>query len=114
MKNGTYEYKQSITNSSYRVVVCKGVIKLYELTSVNGGVKTYDYKGIKSAKEMEMYELVKEVKMDNKWNLEYWTGGRRQATIMSGVNYGMAQGKRTELMRTTHKVGLLTIVRAEM
>ena len=114
MKNGTYEYKQSITNTEYRVTVCKGVIKLHQLVGVNGKVKTYDYKGLISAKQLEMYEFVKEIKMPNKFNLEYWVNAVKRETVLKEVNYGLAMGKRNELMRSTHRTGLLMIVRAEM
>ena len=113
MKNGTYEYKQSITNSKYKVVVCKGVIKLYELVSVNGTIETYDYRGIKSEKELEMYEYVGEIKVKSVWNLEYWCGGHKEV-VMANVNYGLAGSRKSELARTTHKSGLLMIVRSEM
>ena len=114
MKNGTYEYKQGITNSEYKVVVCRGIIRLWEVCNKNGLIKMYEYRGVISAKQLEMYEYVKELKVKSKWNLEYWIGGKRQETIMRDKPYGLLTSKKNELMRSTHRSGLLMIVRAEM
>ena len=112
MKNGTYEYKRSITNTELKVVIKNGIIRMWEVCSVNGLIKQYDYRGVISEEQLKMYDFVKEVKLVDKWNLEYWIGGKKKETIIRGVNYGLAMMKKNEVKKSSHKVGLLMIVRA--
>jgi hypothetical protein len=109
-----YKYKHTHLNDEVYVKAWNGKLTLHRLDSVNGDRLTLDYAGrIDEDKVKSDYTFVCEVKQSSWWNLRYYVNGVVKETILRNAHFGVAMMKKAELMRTTHKAGLLCIERAE-
>lgn len=114
MKNGMYKVQHKQLNTVEYVKAFRNKLSLYRLDSVNGDIKIFDYvRTIDQDKFTEFYDVIGIVKQANSWNLLYYVNGVVKETIVRKAHFGVCWLKKVELGRTTHKRGLLTIVRAE-
>ena len=114
MKNGMYKVQHKQLNTIEYVKAYRGKLTLHRLDSVNGDIKCFDYvRTIEEDKFGEFYDVIGEVKQANSWNLLYYVNGVVKEIVLRKAHFGVCQARKVELGRTTHKSGLLTIVRAE-
>ena len=112
MRNGTYKYKHNHLNDEVYVKAYCNKITLHRLDSINGDIKAFDYVGrIDEDKLKADYTLIEEVAQNCKWNLVYYVGKTKQATLINNAAFAIAVAKKQELRRTTHKTGKLIIER---
>ena len=107
-----YKYRHKVLNHEVYVRAYQGKLTKHRLDSINGSVKCYDYEGrIDEVELKDRYELIEEVKDRVRWNLVWMIGGEVKETIVRGGLYGYCSVRKKELKRTSHKSGLLVIVR---
>lgn len=114
MRNGMYKYKHNHLNDEVYIKAYKNTITMHRLDNINGDIKAFDYIGrINEDKLLSDYTLIQEVKQNCKWNLVYYVGQHKQATLISNAAFAVAIAKKQELRRTTHKTGKLIIQQAK-
>ncbi len=112
MRNGMYKYKHKHLNDEVYVKADNGKLTLHRLDSINGDKITLDYIGrIEEDALKSDYQLLCEVKFDQKWCLRLYRSGKCVEELLKNVNFGFAVTRKNELMRTTHKTGLLIVER---
>ncbi len=109
MQNGTYRVKHKMLNTEYKLIAYSGTLKLYALKT-GQFIKSYQNDKVL----MEHCDIIEMLPGEqNHYDLVYIVNGKVKETIRMGVSYAIAANKRNELRRTTHKNGLLVVVRQD-